>query len=68
MALRLRFGGAPAAGGRGGAAGGGGKPPAPKPGLGALLKKAFVAIGLKACGGCEGRAAALDRLTKKLRF
>jgi hypothetical protein len=30
-------------------------------GLGTLLKRVTYAIGVKPCGGCEQRAAALDR-------
>jgi hypothetical protein len=30
-------------------------------GLGAVIKRATSAIGIRPCGGCEQRAAALDR-------
>jgi hypothetical protein len=30
-------------------------------GLGDVIKRATYAIGIRACGGCERRAAALDR-------
>lgn len=38
------------------------------PGLGGLLKKAFRAVGVKPCGGCDERARKLDRASDKLRF
>ena len=31
-------------------------------GLGDVLKRTTSALGIKPCGGCEGRAAALNRL------
>jgi len=60
--LRLRFG----LGGGGGSAPRPSRVPVParkRRGVGDLLKGLSKALGIKPCGGCEGRAQALNRLT-----
>jgi len=42
--------------------------PRAKRGLGGLLKKAFKAVGVKPCKGCDKRAKKLDRVSDKLRI